>query len=70
MNLPIDGPFAARVTALRHKRSIRNGRLGEIKGQDDLKAIGFGPLQGDALGGSVDLSIYLEAYENWCKPLI
>lgn len=38
----------------RQKRSIRNGRLGEIKGQDDLKAMGFGPLQSDAQGGMTE----------------
>jgi hypothetical protein len=38
----------------RHKRSTRNGRLGEIKGQDDFEAMGFGPIQSDAQGGMAE----------------
>jgi hypothetical protein len=30
------------MPALRHKRPIRDGRLGEIKGQDGFEAMVFG----------------------------
>jgi hypothetical protein len=39
------------MAALRHKRPIRNGRLGEIKGQDGFDAMVFGSLQSDAEAG-------------------
>ena len=32
------------MTALRHKRPIRDGRLGENKGQDGFEAMVFGSL--------------------------
>jgi hypothetical protein len=39
------------MAALRHKRPIRNGRLGEIKGQDGFDAMVFGSLQSDVEAG-------------------
>ena len=37
-------PVYRRTSAFRQKRPIRNGRLGEIKGQDGFEAMVFGSL--------------------------
>jgi hypothetical protein len=39
-----DAVATINVRFARHKRSIRNGRLGEIKGQDGFEAMVFGSL--------------------------
>jgi len=41
-SLSVTDPVCVRMAALRHKQPIRNGRLGENKGQDGFDAMAFG----------------------------